>query len=64
MPQENRINLSIVIPVYNEAQYISKLLQELKTYFNSSDIEVIIIDDGSIDQSLLKVNEFKDNVEF
>ena len=59
MLQENNINLSIVIPIYNEDQYILKLLDELKQFFNSENTEIILVDDGSTDNSLYLVNQFK-----
>ena len=58
MHQENNIKLSIIIPVYNEDQYILKLLDELKDFFNSDENEIIIVDDGSTDNSLIKVNQY------
>ena len=51
MPQENSINLSIIIPVYNEEQYLSALLVDFKKYFNEENVEIIFINDGSNDQS-------------
>ena len=51
MPQENKFNLSIVIPVFNEEQYLFKLFLDLKKYFNQEDIEVIVVNDGSNDDS-------------
>ena len=52
MPQENKFNLSIVIPVFNEERYINDLFLDLKKYFNQEDIEVIVVNDGSNDDSL------------
>ena len=51
MPQKNNINLSIIIPIYNEEQYISILLADLKTYFNEPNVEIIFVNDGSYDQT-------------
>ncbi len=51
MHQENKKNLSIIIPVFNEGKYIEKLFIELKKYFNHEDIEIIVVNDGSYDQS-------------
>ena len=59
MPQGNKIKLSIIIPVYNEDKYILKLLDELKYFFNSNENEIIIVDDGSTDNSLTLVNQYK-----
>ena len=43
MHQESRINLSIVIPVYNEELYIEKLFADILKYFNKNDIEIIFV---------------------
>jgi len=51
MLQENNINLSIVIPVFNEDKYILKLFDDIEKYFNKKNIEVIVVDDGSTDDS-------------
>ncbi len=52
--------ISVIIPVYNAANYIIKLLDCLKkqTYKN---LEIVIINDGSKDDSLKLVKEFATN---
>lgn len=42
--------LSVIIPVYNVEKYVEKCVNSIKKQ-NSSDIEIIIVDDGSIDNS-------------
>lgn len=51
------VELSIIIPAYNAGKYILSSLNSLKmqTYNN---FEVIIIDDGSNDDTIEKCNEF------
>ena len=61
MPQENKIKLSVVIPVYNEAPYLPSLFEDLIKYFNTNDTEIIIVDDGSNDGSTEIINDFKLN---
>jgi glycosyltransferase involved in cell wall biosynthesis len=61
MLQENKINLSIVIPVFNEEQYVNKLFLDLKYYFNQVDIEVIVVNDGSNDNSYKLLKNLKKN---
>ena len=61
MPQENKINLSIVIPVFNEESYLNKLFLDLKQYFNHEDIEVIVVNDGSNDNSYNLLEKLKKN---
>ena len=49
--------ISIVIPVYNQEKYISKLLDSLinATYKN---LEIVIVNDGSTDGSLDIINDY------
>ena len=61
MHQENKINLSIVIPVYNEEKYLNKLFLDIKKYFNQEDVEVIVVNDGSDDDSINILEKFKNN---
>ena len=51
MLQENNINLSIIIPVFNEQQYLYELFLDLKRNFNQEDVEIIVVNDGSNDDS-------------
>ena len=60
MRQENKINLSIVIPVFNEKNFLIKLFEEIKIFFNDSKNEIIFIDDGSTDGSTNILNELKE----
>jgi len=61
MPQENKINLSIIIPVFNEDLYLEELFLGLKKYFNQEDIEVIVVNDGSYDDSYSILDKLKKN---
>lgn len=47
---ERRLQLSLIIPIYNGQSYIASLLQEI-TSQKVSNMEVIFIDDGSTDDS-------------
>ncbi len=54
------IHLSIIIPVYNEEKTILKILDRIeKTKLSDFSYEIIIIDDGSTDQTLKLLNENK-----
>ena len=59
MPQENSKILSIVIPVFNEINFINKLFDQIESYFNRENIEIIVVDDGSTDGSSNLLNELK-----
>lgn len=56
------MKLSIIIPIYNSASFIGHCLDSILTQKNS-DIEIILVDDGSIDASLQICKEYaiKDN---
>lgn len=60
--QNNIVDVTIIVPVYNACDYLSKCLDSLinQTYKN---IEIILVDDGSIDESETVINEYmnKDN---
>ena len=60
MPLENSKSLSIVIPVFNEINFIYKLFDQIKSYFNSENIEIIFVDDGSTDGSSDSLKEIKE----
>ncbi|MDY4576875.1 MAG: glycosyltransferase [Anaerobutyricum hallii] len=49
--------LSIVIPVYNVAEYIPYCLENIVNK-NSNEIEIILVDDGSTDSSGTVIDEF------
>ncbi len=51
---------SIVIPLYNKESSIGRTLESVLSQ-RFSDFEIIVVNDGSTDSSLLKVQEFKDS---
>ena len=53
------IKVSVVVPVYNAENYIKKCIDSLvnQTY---KDIEIIIVNDGSTDNSLEVIRKFDD----
>lgn len=55
----NRSEVSIIIPAYNEEKTISQLIDELKTTMIKYEFEIIVIDDGSIDNTA-KIVQQKD----
>lgn len=54
---ESSILFSVVIPVYNSEDYIEQLLRHFVTQ-NNNRFEVIVVDDGSKDNSLSICQKF------
>lgn len=55
------MNFSIIIPSYNGSEFLTPCLNSLKISLNLakiSDYEIIIVDNGSTDDSVLKIKEF------
>ncbi len=53
------IKVSVVVPIYNAEQYLSRCLESLVNQ-TLSDIEIILVDDGSTDSSSLICDAFKE----
>jgi dolichyl-phosphate beta-glucosyltransferase len=49
--------ISIIIPAYNEEKVIAETIKKITAFFRERDYEIIIVDDGSTDNTLLKVQE-------
>lgn len=60
--------VSIIVPCFQEERNIEALFSEVNILFNSIkenfSLELIIVDDGSTDQSLNKLLDFKKDVEY
>ena len=59
------LSISVVIPLFNEANRLDNTFNELTFFLNSQKnkkIEIIFIDDGSIDNSLRKLKLFKKSI--
>ncbi|MGL5615137.1 MAG: glycosyltransferase family 2 protein [Sarcina sp.] len=54
--------LSIIIPMYNSANYINRTLESLGNISNK-DFEIIIVDDGSEDDSVYVAESYLNNIE-
>ena len=48
---KNKMQLSIIIPVFNEIKYIKEFTHNLKNSFINENVEYIFINDGSDDGS-------------
>lgn len=54
------INLSVIIPVYNVEEYIEECIQSIVNQ-TIKNMEIIIVNDGSTDDSISIVERFNDN---
>ena len=54
-------DLSIIVPAYNASDYIKECIESVLKQKTSYDYELIVINDGSKDDTLNKINSFKDN---
>ena len=52
--------ISVVIPVFNKEKYIKNTINSV-LFQSFSDFELIVIDDGSTDESLVYLKQFNDN---
>ena len=53
------MKLSIIVPVYNTAGYLTQCVNSLLAQ-PLSDYEIILVNDGSVDQSLTVMQRFLD----
>ena len=54
---ETDIRLSIIIPIYNGEKYLDRLGASIRK-FSTGQVEILLIDDGSLDKSLEKCRKF------
>lgn len=45
------VNISIVVPLYNEEQNMKPLVEQIEVALNGMNYEIILVDDGSMDQT-------------
>lgn len=56
----NKVTLSVIVPCYNVEPYLDRSLKSLERQWNGrTDYEIILINDGSKDNTISKLNEFK-----
>lgn len=58
------MNLSIVIPCYNEAANIPLILKQFNNKISNDSIELVLVNNGSTDNSKLVLNALVDKYEF
>jgi glycosyltransferase involved in cell wall biosynthesis len=58
---QNKIDISVVIPAYNEAKRLPGTLKIISDFFDNHEYkyEIIVVDDGSSDQTVKKVKNLK-----
>jgi len=57
--------ISVIIPTYNYARYICEAVDSvLASNFPSQEIEIIIVDDGSTDETVEKIKQYSDQVKY
>ena len=52
--------ISVVIPLYNKEKQIKRTLQSILAQ-TFQDFEIVIVNDGSIDNSIIEVEKVKDS---
>ena len=57
--KENKIEISIIVPIYNTEKYLKKCIDSLINQ-TMKNIEIILINDGSTDNSEKIIKEYKD----
>ena len=54
------MKLTIIVPVYNEEKTITSVIQNIQHAFKEADYEILVVDDGSQDDSLFKIQSYVD----
>ncbi|MFS1443842.1 glycosyltransferase family 2 protein [Vibrio sp. 10N.286.46.E10] len=55
--------LSIVIPAYNASKTIYSTLESVERNFQKYDVEIVVVDDGSTDETYKKIISYKDRTQ-
>jgi len=54
--------ISIIVPTFQEGQYIANTILNLRKAANPSSVEVIVVDGGSVDDTIEEAKRFADKV--
>jgi glycosyltransferase involved in cell wall biosynthesis len=60
------VSISIIVPVFNSSDFLIKLVEAIdyERVKNSWDLELILVDDGSVDNSFLKIKSLSEKFIF
>jgi dolichol-phosphate mannosyltransferase len=60
------VSISIIVPVFNSSDFLIKLIEAIdyERVKNSWDLELILVDDGSVDNSFLKIKSLSEKFIF
>ena len=53
--------ISIISPIYNRERYLLRFIKSVQ-YQNFNDIEIILVDDNSTDESIKYIEEIKKKI--
>jgi len=59
MPKSNTPKISVVVPVFNEAENVGKLVSEIASALSETPYEMIFVDDASTDDTLTTLKALK-----
>ncbi len=54
---DKNIEVSVIIPAYNEEKIIASSIQKISSFFKDREHEIIVVDDGSTDNTFKRVSE-------
>ena len=55
------VNVSVIVPVYNVEEYLDKCLSSLVNQSMKNEMEIIVINDGTKDNSQMIIDKYAAN---
>ena len=62
--QEKHIDVSVIVPVYNVEKYVARCLESLVNQQCDCSYEIIVVNDGTKDNSMEIVNDYAAHYDF